>query len=209
MIPRSLWGSCGNRVPRVSQCSQPLPDRNLGQHPVDEVGRRVGHAATATGRTEAAALAREGDEPVAAAGVAVHADESMSQHAALEVRADLALDETGDGGALRSRTSEEGDELRADDLVEKRLLRLMASVFSDDDASAGTRTWRRRITSRVLRLAACCASRVFASTRGCPGETRRARSGPSRSTPRCRFQQAPPNTGIDFGSIAARNPPSM
>ncbi len=60
------------------------------------MGRGVGHPATTTGRTEAAALAREGDDAVVAAGVAVDAQESMGQHAAFEVGADLALDEVRD-----------------------------------------------------------------------------------------------------------------
>jgi hypothetical protein len=38
-------------------------------------------------------------EPVVAMGVAVNSDESVGQHAALEVRADLRLDEAPDGGA--------------------------------------------------------------------------------------------------------------
>ena len=38
---------------------------------VDEVGGGIGHSAPSTGRAEAAALAREGNEAVAATGVAV------------------------------------------------------------------------------------------------------------------------------------------
>ena len=72
------------------------------------------------------------------AGVAVNAEESMGQDAAFEVGADLALDEAGDGGALGSRSGEEGDELRADDFVEEGLLGLVASVFGDGRPSAGT-----------------------------------------------------------------------
>ena len=74
------------------------------------------------------------------AGVAVDPDESMGQHAASEIRPELALDEVGDGGALRSRACEEGDELLADDLVEKSLLGLVAGVVGDGEMSAGTET---------------------------------------------------------------------
>ena len=73
-----------------------------------------------------------------AAGVAVDAEEAVGQHAALERRADLALDEASDGDALRSRSGEEGDELRADDFVEKGLLGFVASVVCDGEESAGT-----------------------------------------------------------------------
>ncbi len=107
---------------RIGQREHPLSDRDLGQHPVDEMGRGVGHATTATGRTEAAALAREGDEAVVAAGVAVDPEKSVGEHTTLEVRADLALDEASDGGARPSRSCEERQQLRSDDLVEECLL---------------------------------------------------------------------------------------
>ncbi len=128
------------------------------------MGGGVGHAATATGRTEAAALTREGDEPVVAAGVAVDPQESVGQHAAGEVRADLALDEAGHGGALRSRAGEEGDELRADDLVEESLLGLMAGVVGDGAISAGTATTWRGERSRNCFVRRLPATRVRAST---------------------------------------------
>jgi len=61
------------------------------------VGGGIRHAASATRRTEASPLAGEGDEPVVTAGVAVDAQEAVGQHATLEIGADLALDEAGDG----------------------------------------------------------------------------------------------------------------
>jgi hypothetical protein len=112
------------------------------------VGRCVGHAATAARWTEPAALAAEGDEPVVAAGVAVNADESVGQHAAFEIRADLPLDEAGDGRPFRSRAGEEGDELRADDFVQESLLGLVANVVGDGGRSAGTGRGRRADASR-------------------------------------------------------------
>ena len=66
------------------------------------------------------------------------AQEAVGENAALEVRPDLTLDESGDGGVLPSRTAEKGDELRADDLVEKGLLGLVAGVVGDGEASIGT-----------------------------------------------------------------------
>ena len=123
---------------RIGQREDPLSDGNLGQDPVDEVGRSVGHTPAAAGGTEAAAFAAEGDEPVLPARVAVDAQESVGQDSALEIRADLALDEAGDGSTLRSGMGEEGDELRADDFVEKGLLGLVAGVVGDGEASIGT-----------------------------------------------------------------------
>jgi hypothetical protein len=104
------------------------------------MGRGVGHAATDARRTESAAFTREGHQAVVAAGIAVDAHESMGQHAALEIRPDLALDEAGDGSALRSRADEKRHELRADDLVEQSLLGLVADVVGDGGSSVGTGT---------------------------------------------------------------------
>ena len=89
---------------RVRKREHPLPDRDLGQHPVDEMSRGVGHPPATTRGTESAPLARKADEAIVSAGVAVDAQESMSQYAAFEIGADLSLDEAGNGGALRFRS---------------------------------------------------------------------------------------------------------
>jgi hypothetical protein len=47
--------------------------------------------------------------------------ESMSEHAAFEIRTNLSLDEPRDGRALPSRTGQKGLKLFADDLVEESL----------------------------------------------------------------------------------------
>jgi hypothetical protein len=55
----------------------------------------VGHPATAARRAEAAALAREGDDAIEAAAVAVYADEAVREDPAAEEGAKLARDEAG------------------------------------------------------------------------------------------------------------------
>ena len=62
----------------------------------------------------------------------------MGQHAALEIAADLALDEAGDGRARRASPGEERHDLRADDLMKEGLLGLVAGVVGDGWGSAGT-----------------------------------------------------------------------
>ncbi len=57
-----------------------------------------------------------------AAGIAANAQEAVREHAALEIRTDLALYEAGDRGAFPSRSGEERDELRANDFVEESRL---------------------------------------------------------------------------------------
>jgi hypothetical protein len=88
----------------------------------------------------------------------------VGQHAALEVRADLSLDEAGDGSPLRSRASQEGHELRADDFVQESLLGLVANVVGDDEASAGTASTGREERSRDCRVTRLPATRVRVST---------------------------------------------
>ena len=61
----------------------------------------------------------------------------MGKHAALEVRADLALDEASDGSPLRSGAREERLHILADDEMEERLLGFVAFV-TNRDGFAGT-----------------------------------------------------------------------
>ena len=61
----------------------------------------------------------------------------MGKHAALEIRADLALDEASDGSTRGSGAREERLHIRADDAMEERLLGFMAFV-TNRDGFAGT-----------------------------------------------------------------------
>ena len=117
---------------RVRKRQHPLPDRDLGQHPIDQMRRRVRHPAAAARRTEAAALAREGDQAVVTAGVAVHAEEAVREHAAAEEGAKLLLDEARSGLLSVCGAREEAFELLANDLMKKSLLRFMALVLGHE-----------------------------------------------------------------------------
>jgi hypothetical protein len=99
------------------------------------------HSPTTARRAESTTLAREGDEPIVSARVAVDAHESMGEHTTFEVRPDLSLHEPGDGRALLSRPSEEGLELLANDFVEKGLLGFMAFVLDGSKEPTGTMGW--------------------------------------------------------------------
>jgi hypothetical protein len=114
-----------------------LPNGHFGQNTVDERSGGVGHPPPAARWTESASLAREGDEPIVSARVAMDAQESVSEHAAFEIGANLSLDESRDGRALHPRASQEGLELLTDDFVEKGLLGIVAFVF-DEKSSTGT-----------------------------------------------------------------------
>ncbi len=84
------------------QRQHPLPHGDLGQHAVDEVCGGVGHAAAAARRAEAAALAREGHDALASAGVAAYAHEAVGEDPQREERPKLAFDEARHG-SLASR----------------------------------------------------------------------------------------------------------
>ena len=77
------------------------------------------------------------------ATVAVHAQESMCQHTALEIGPQLALDESRHGCTVLSRIREERLELLADDFVEERLLRLVALVSGHGTPGRDRRKGRR------------------------------------------------------------------
>jgi hypothetical protein len=127
------------------------------------MGGGIGHPPTATRRTEPPTLAREGDGAIVAACIAVDAKESVGEDAALEIAADLAFDEAGDGRPHRSCAGEEGLELVADDLMEKGLLGLVTFVPVDGGGSGGTGSRRRRGRSLSCPLRSV---RAWGRTRG-------------------------------------------
>jgi len=128
------------------------------------VGGGIRHPPTSTRRTESPAFAREGDEPIVTAGVAVDAKESVGEDAAREIAADLAFHEASDGRPRRSRACEEGLELVADDLMEKRLLGLVTFVPVDGVEPIGTGSKRRGERSQSGPLGSAQASRERAGT---------------------------------------------
>ena len=107
---------------RVGQRENPLADGHFRKNAIDEVCGGVGHAPAFAGRTETTPLARERDEAIVAAGVAVKPQEAVSQDSAPEVRAQLLLDESGRRAIAFACARQEGLELLTDDRVERGLL---------------------------------------------------------------------------------------
>ncbi len=105
-----------------------------------------------------------------AAVVAVDAQKAMSQDAALEIDAHLALDEPGDGRPHRSCLGEEGFEFVADDGVEESLLGLVAFVPVDDCGPSGPGSERERGRALGREDASLCLRRrtVNRDSRECP-----------------------------------------
>jgi hypothetical protein len=82
--------SCVVRAPvaeRIGQRQDPLADGRFGQNPVHQVRRSLSHAPAAARGAKAAPLAREGNEAIELAGIAVQSQKAMSQHTAAEVGA--------------------------------------------------------------------------------------------------------------------------
>ena len=93
----------------------------MGEYAVDEVGCGVGHGAALAGGANAAALAREGDEPVEFAGLAVEPEETVSEDSAAEIGAQGLLDEAGGGLAALVCPLQEGFEFLVEHAVEQRV----------------------------------------------------------------------------------------
>jgi hypothetical protein len=126
---------------RIGKCEDPLTHGKSWNHVIDEMGSGLRHPPSAARRTESATLAREGHEPIMSASVAMNAQESMSEHTALEIRTDLSFHEPSDGRALPSRPSQEGLELLADDFVQKGLFGFAAFVLDGGYESTETMRW--------------------------------------------------------------------
>ncbi len=75
-----------------------------------------------------------------AAAVAVHAEKALCEDAAVEMGAELALDEARHRCVLLAGADQEGLELLADDLVQERLLGGVALVL-EHAASPRDRAW--------------------------------------------------------------------
>jgi hypothetical protein len=93
------------------------------------MGRRIRHAPSAARWTEATALARERDQAVVAALVAVEPKEAVCEDATAKEGAKLLLDEARRRLLPKRRAREEVFQLLADNLVKERLLRLAAPVL--------------------------------------------------------------------------------
>ena len=106
-----------------------------------------------------------------ATGVAVQADRAASEDAAVEIRAELALDEPGHRSSLLACIGEEGLEVLSYDLVEQCLVGLVTFVV-DGWGSSGDRAPRQKSKSRAALGAG--VGRLLAPaeslTRGCAAD---------------------------------------
>jgi hypothetical protein len=104
------------------QRAHPLANGHFGQDRVDEVRREVAHSAPETRRTEAAALAREGDKHLVAAAAAGELDTAVLEQAAAQVLLEVA-DHEARQAALLLGALDEPRPVLAHQRVQQRLLR--------------------------------------------------------------------------------------
>jgi hypothetical protein len=123
----------------VAEREHPLPDRNLGQHAIDEMRCGVRDAPTSARGTEAAAFARKSDQAVVATRIAVEAQEAMRKLAAAEEGAKLLLDEARGRLLFVRGAREEAFELLPNDPMKEGRLWLTTLVLGQEVPG---RDWR-------------------------------------------------------------------
>jgi hypothetical protein len=113
----------------VRKSQDPLAHGNRWKHALYEVSGCIGHPPPTTGRAEPPPLAREGDETIMAASVAVDPQEAVGEHTTGEVGPQLALDEAGDWRPPLSRVGEEALEVVTDDSVKQGCFGVVALIL--------------------------------------------------------------------------------
>ena len=97
VVPRQL-------IPQaMGHAQDPLSDRHVGEHMIDEVRRPLGHAPAATPWAEPATLARDRHEAIHSAGGAPKSGEASSQTSAPQEVAELLLDKSREPFAVPQR----------------------------------------------------------------------------------------------------------
>ena len=117
VVPRQLVSQ------PVGQTQHPLTHGHVGPHLIDQVGGALGHPMATATRTDRAALAREGDEAVEGAIVAMKPGKPTGEPPAPEHVAKLLLDEPRQAFPVAQTgcLGAEGLEILAHDLIDRAL----------------------------------------------------------------------------------------
>ena len=107
----------------------PLSDRDMRKNPVNKVIRSVRHPPPATGRAYSTPLAGIRHDAIPPAGIAVHAQESSRQNAALQKLAQFALDELRDNAFALTLPGQEGLEVFGDCGIENTVRRIARHII--------------------------------------------------------------------------------
>ncbi len=189
---------------RIWEREDPLAHGHFGEHALNEVCRRASHAPPRAGRTKPSALARECDESVVTTGIAVDAQEALGEHTIIQIGSQLAHDEVGDRWAALAGIGEESLEILSDNLVKKRILRLMALVL--DGAGSRTRPSERTRGAGAIKQFRC---RIWSvGTLPSSGPPSWDRSGvQSHSRPHRRQTQTPRSAAPEWGHATTQANP--
>ena len=129
----------------IRQTQDPLPHGHVGKHVVHEMCGALGHSGASATRTEAAALARKGDQPIQAAGRTAKPCKPASQRPAAQEVPKLVLNEPGQALAIPQARGlcAKGLEARLHDRVEDVLGRTPGFIARGREGHAPERGGER------------------------------------------------------------------
>lgn len=130
-----IVGQAVAQRPRKRQ--YPLPDGDQRKYTVDEMGGRIGHPTATTGIAKAPLLTRERDDTVQPAGIAMHANETVSQNATIQKLPELALDKARNVTIAFTLPGEEDFQMFGDDTVKRVFFRIARPVVIDRHEGMG------------------------------------------------------------------------
>jgi hypothetical protein len=113
---------------RVRKTQHPLPHRPRAKHLLHQVPRALGHAPRPAAGAEAALLAGKGHQPLGPALLAHHAQETVLEHAAAQVRVEFLTHVRGQAAVLRLKAGQEIRVVRLDQRVQQRALGRVARI---------------------------------------------------------------------------------
>jgi hypothetical protein len=113
---------------RKRKAHDPLPDSDLGDDGIDEVGRSLGHAPSTAAGADPAFLARKGHDSFVTAGLTAKSQESVSQDPAAQKLLKLIHHMARKALALDLGGLQEGIQVLGDDLIEDALLGVTPDV---------------------------------------------------------------------------------
>jgi hypothetical protein len=158
------------------QRQDPLPDRDLGKHVVDEMRGALRHPPAAATRTHRAPFAREGDQAIETAPVTLEPREPAGEESTAQEALELLQDEPRQAVALprTRRLRAEGLEMLAHHLIEDTLRRRPGLVARGQSGHASRRREGHTTAPSVVLCGNSVARRAEAASRRHPCVERRA-----------------------------------
>ena len=144
---------------RERQRQDPLPYRHDWKDAIDQMRRRVRHAPSGTRRTPDAPFTGKRQQPIPSAVLAVKAQKTPRENAAIQKGTEFFFDESGDRTVALLLSCEERFQFFGDNLVEHSPFRLAGPVC-DADSHEGIGSCKPARQSRRRVLSNMCGQRV-------------------------------------------------